>query len=131
VSKVSSGLTSTSLDRAPAPRTNFVRGKSSYVAYKPGGLDDVLDGSQSNRSLHEASPLPPGLSRRMHFPGEKLAEDLIQSDVEGSDEPEGEVCDTQLEVFARNGLAVLFSLPGIGPGRFNASRTMAIQQPNH
>jgi antiviral helicase SKI2 len=98
VSKVSSGLTSTSLDRAPAPRTNFVRGKSSYVAYKPGGLDDVLNGSQSNRPLHETSPLPPGLSRRMRFSDEELPEDLIQSDLEEPGEPKSEVRDTQLEV---------------------------------
>jgi len=37
-----SGLTSTSLDRAPAPTKSFVRGKSGYVPFWPGGLDDPI-----------------------------------------------------------------------------------------
>ena len=34
--------TSTSLLRAPAPTATFVRGKSGYLPFRPGGLDDVV-----------------------------------------------------------------------------------------
>lgn len=34
--------TSTSLLRAPAPSSTFVRGKSGYLPFRPGGLDDVV-----------------------------------------------------------------------------------------
>jgi antiviral helicase SKI2 len=34
--------TSTSLLRDTAPATTFVRGKSGYLPFKPGGLDDAV-----------------------------------------------------------------------------------------
>ncbi len=36
------GLTSTSLSRAPAPAGSFVRGKSGYMPFLPGGLEDAI-----------------------------------------------------------------------------------------
>jgi antiviral helicase SKI2 len=35
-------LSSTSLSRAPAPTSTFVRGKSGYMPFRPGGLDDIF-----------------------------------------------------------------------------------------
>ena len=52
---MSSGLTSTSLDRAPAPSTNFVRGKAGFVPFWPGGLDEAIKDSVVIRDLDEDS----------------------------------------------------------------------------
>ncbi|KAI0673626.1 antiviral helicase [Trametes maxima] len=66
--RVSTGLTSTAIDRAPGPSRNFVRGKAGYVPFWPGGLDslkqtnnvaDLQEGSSQLRTI------APGLSRGM------------------------------------------------------------------
>ncbi|KAH9920208.1 antiviral helicase [Epithele typhae] len=71
--RVATGLTSTALDRAPAPSRSFVRGKSSYIPFLPGGLDvlrkpveelDFVEGSSQLRTR------APGLSRGLRLPGE-------------------------------------------------------------
>lgn len=71
---VSTGLTSTSLDRAPAPTTNFVRGKSGFVPFWPGGLDEAVRDSIKINDLGEDSKglkkIPPGFSRGLRLPGE-------------------------------------------------------------
>ncbi|KAH9858296.1 antiviral helicase [Lenzites betulinus] len=64
--RVSTGLTSTSLDRAPGPSRNFVRGKAGYVPFWPGGIDnikdttDVIDLQEGSSHLRTVAP---GLSR--------------------------------------------------------------------
>ncbi|TFK26711.1 translation repressor [Coprinopsis marcescibilis] len=82
--KKSTGLTSSSLDRAPAPSKNFVRGKSGYVPFLPGGLDDIpleslssvaIDGS--TRGLRTVAP---GLSRGLRLPGEPVSDDILNLD---------------------------------------------------
>jgi antiviral helicase SKI2 len=76
---VFSGLTSTSLDRPPGPNSNFVRGKSGYVPFWPGGLDDVLfdDGNESaiNDNKKGLRTVPPGLSRGLCLPGDEAEDD--------------------------------------------------------
>jgi antiviral helicase SKI2 len=76
---VSSGLTSTSLTRAPAPATSFVRGKSGYVPFWPGGLEDPL---VQNGDLSVAKGLrtvAPGLSRGLRLPGESVDDDELMA----------------------------------------------------
>ncbi|KAJ7508688.1 ATP-dependent RNA helicase [Mycena galericulata] len=69
--RASTGLTSTSFERAPGPTKNFVRGRSGYVPFWPGGLEDAAistsSGSQSKGGL---KTIPPGFTR-----GLRLAED--------------------------------------------------------
>lgn len=76
---VSSGLTSTSLDRAPAPSTNFVKGKSGFVPFWPGGMEDALKDSVAIKHLGEDSKglkrIPPGFSRGLRFPGENTEDE--------------------------------------------------------
>lgn len=66
--RASTGLTSTSLDRTPGPTKNFVRGRSGYVPFWPGGLEDaaisVNPGSQSKAGL---KTIPPGFTRGLHL----------------------------------------------------------------
>jgi antiviral helicase SKI2 len=73
--RVPTGLTSTSLDRAPGPSNTFVRGKSGFVPFWPGGLEEVssepppLDGiNQRNRK--GLRTIPPGFSRGLRLPGD-------------------------------------------------------------
>ncbi|KAI0931412.1 hypothetical protein AcV5_005097 [Taiwanofungus camphoratus] len=78
---VSSGLTSTSLDRAPGPSNSFVRGKSGYVPFWPGGLDNVLKDSNVLENLNERSKgvrtVAPGLSRGLRFPGDEVEDSTL------------------------------------------------------
>ncbi|KAI0361085.1 antiviral helicase [Trametes cingulata] len=68
--RISTGLTSTALDRAPGPSRNFVRGKAGYVPFWPGGLDnlkqasDLVDLQEGSSRLRTAAP---GLSRGLKF----------------------------------------------------------------
>jgi antiviral helicase SKI2 len=74
-----SGLTSTSLDRAPAPTKTFVRGKSGYVPFWPGGLEDPIIESSNGIALGSKTKglrtAPPGFSRGLRLPGEEVVED--------------------------------------------------------
>ena len=80
---VSTGLTSTSLDRAPGPSNNFVRGKSGYVPFWPGGMDDIHKDGISIHDLDETAKglktIAPGLSRGLRLPGDETesGEDLL------------------------------------------------------
>ena len=74
--RLSTGLTSTSLERAPGPSKNFVRGKAGNVPFWPGGLEDasvgipdeledeLLAGGNGIRTV------PPGFTRGLRLPGE-------------------------------------------------------------
>lgn len=67
------GLTSTSSDRQPAPGANFVRGKSGYAPFWPGGLDAIVTKSDDGGSKGSASEarglrtVPPGLKRGLRL----------------------------------------------------------------
>jgi hypothetical protein len=76
------GLTSTSLDRAPGPSKNFVRGKSGYVPFWPGGLDVAARDNDGVDALISGEKgmrtVAPGLSRGMRLPGEVVEEDFFE-----------------------------------------------------
>ncbi|KAI6031397.1 ATP-dependent RNA helicase [Pisolithus microcarpus] len=76
--RVATALTSSSMDRAPAPPAAFVRGKSSYVPFKPGGLDDVFLSSKTEH-LNERGlrTVAPGLSRGLRLPGDEVEDDSL------------------------------------------------------
>ncbi|KAL0576871.1 Antiviral helicase ski2 [Marasmius crinis-equi] len=83
----STGLTSTSMERAPGPSTNFVRGKSGYVPFWPGGLDDVstdpafsLDSTLSGK--RGLRTVPPGFSRGLRLPGDDAEEDELINELD-------------------------------------------------
>ncbi|KAI9462301.1 antiviral helicase [Lactarius psammicola] len=67
------GLTSTSSDRQPAPGASFVRGKSGYAPFWPGGLDAIVTKSDAGGSKGSASEarglrtVPPGLKRGLRL----------------------------------------------------------------
>ncbi|ESK96232.1 dead deah box rna helicase [Moniliophthora roreri MCA 2997] len=81
----STGLTSTSLERVPGPSKNFVRGKSGYIPFWPGGLDDVLAdpaisvSSESNEGAVKKGlrTIPPGFSRGLRLPGDEVQDDEL------------------------------------------------------
>ncbi|KAI9511739.1 antiviral helicase [Russula earlei] len=74
---IQTGLTSTSSDRRPAPNSNFVRGKSGYAPFWPGGLDSLVERPNNARSqdgITETKGLrtvPPGLRRGIRLSAEK------------------------------------------------------------
>jgi len=67
------------MDRAPGPASAFVRGKSGYVPFRPGGLDEVLlsstQASISEESAKGLRAIPPGFSRGLRLAGEEPSED--------------------------------------------------------
>jgi len=92
---IQTGLTSTSADRRPAPNSNFVRGKSGYAPFWPGGLDSLIERSNDIRpqdGIKEAKGLrtvPPGLRRGIRLPAEKNR-DLASSELYDVDGYESE-----------------------------------------
>ncbi|KIM88714.1 hypothetical protein PILCRDRAFT_2912 [Piloderma croceum F 1598] len=100
-SRISNGLTSTSLERAPGPSKSFVRGKSGYVPFWPGGLDDVLmdpeDENKLNGKRKGLRTVPPGFTRGLRLPGDESQDESLveldevsvtnhRRDIEGYDE---------------------------------------------
>ncbi|KAF8963922.1 antiviral helicase [Flammula alnicola] len=86
---VSNGLTSTSLNRAPGPNKNFVRGKSGYVPFWPGGFDDTvldpLDTKASGKDVKGFRSVAPGLARGLRLPGDPVEdEELVAIDIDTS-----------------------------------------------
>jgi hypothetical protein len=83
------GLTSTSLDRAPGPSKNFVRGKSGYVPFWPGGLEALASAERGVDAMISGEKglrtVAPGLSRGLRLPGEVADEDVFDAvdDLEG------------------------------------------------
>lgn len=78
---VSTALTSTSMDRAPAPVANFVRGKSGYVPFKPGGLDDVILAAKQTTAvpIKGLRTVPPGFSRGLRLSADDLEDEALTS----------------------------------------------------
>lgn len=73
VSHNPSALHSTSMNRAPAAPSSFVRGKSGHVPFWPGGLDKTLGLDEDAVNLGGANGLQtiaPGLSRGLRLPGD-------------------------------------------------------------
>ena len=71
--RIATGLTSTAIDRAPGPSRNFVRGKSGYVPFWPGGLDALKtsnDGVEFEEGSSQLRTIAPGLSRGLRLPGD-------------------------------------------------------------
>ena len=82
------------MNRAPAPAKSFVRGKSGYVPFWPGGLEDVLLGSEDN--LTEGGKglrtIPPGFSRGLRLLGDHCDDDETFAGIEEiSDQKKGEI----------------------------------------
>ncbi|KAI0308064.1 antiviral helicase [Multifurca ochricompacta] len=75
--QIQTGLTSTSSDRLPAPGSSFVRGKSGYAPFWPGGLDAIVasaNDSDSKSGVMDVKGLrnvPPGFKRGIRLPTEK------------------------------------------------------------
>ncbi|KAJ7750230.1 antiviral helicase [Mycena metata] len=85
--RASTGLTSTSLDRTPGPTKNFVRGRSGYVPFWPGGLEDAaISGSRSSAGL---KTIPPGFTRGLRL-SEEADENLLALDGVSESVPAGE-----------------------------------------
>ncbi|KAI9444948.1 antiviral helicase [Lactarius indigo] len=102
------GLTSTSSDRQPAPGASFVRGKSGYAPFWPGGLDAIVTKSDDGGSKGSASKtkglrtVPPGLKRglRLSTDQDRDPTSLEQYDpdrYEGAAESPPEVLSHELE----------------------------------
>ncbi|KAG6335915.1 hypothetical protein ID866_3169 [Astraeus odoratus] len=86
---ITTALTSTSMERAPAPLTSFVRGKSGYMPFQPGGLEDVLLTSTQVGPLDDGAKglrtIPPGFARGLRLPGDELEdENLVTLEASGS-----------------------------------------------
>lgn len=92
---IQTGLTSTSSDRRPAPNSNFVRGKSGYAPFWPGGLES-LDARPNNARSQDGVPetrrlgtVPPGLKRGIRLSADKNREstssDLFELDGDESE----------------------------------------------
>ncbi|KAJ3797700.1 antiviral helicase [Lentinula aff. detonsa] len=100
---LSSGLTSTSLDRAPGPSKNFVRGKSGHVPFWPGGLDVLADPAISlevNDGQKGLRNIPPGFSRGLHLPGDDPKDLLGLDNLNETDSPTDGRDETLSSVFA-------------------------------
>lgn len=58
-----------------------MRGKSGYVPFWPGGLDNVLKDSNVLENLNERSKglrtVAPGLSRGLRFPGDEVEDSTL------------------------------------------------------
>ncbi|KAK0208953.1 antiviral helicase [Desarmillaria ectypa] len=78
--RVTTGVTSMSLERAPGPSTSFVRGKSGHFPFWPGGLDVLLDPDVSldlTTCKKGLRTVPPGFCRGLRLPGEEPDDDTL------------------------------------------------------
>lgn len=101
---IQTGLTSTSSDRRPAPTSNFVRGKTGYAPFWPGGLDSLVakpndtgakDGVTVTKGLRT---IPPGLKRGLRLSAEKN-HDPTSSELHDLDEYESKAESPVTNVF--------------------------------
>ncbi|KAF9245735.1 ATP-dependent RNA helicase [Melanogaster broomeanus] len=115
--RVATALTSTSMDRAPAPPATFVRGKTGYVPFQPGGLDDVLLSSSQNGVIENYGKglrtIPPGFSRGLRLPGEESEDEDLTTLEESipSRSPNGDLVE---DTHAEDGEEHEFELPNGG-----------------
>ncbi|KAF8272987.1 antiviral helicase [Lactarius quietus] len=86
-------LCCTRLDAQPAPGVNFVRGKSGYAPFWPGGLDAIVtksDDGGTKSSVSETRGLrtvPPGLKRGLRLSTEQDRDTMFseQNDLDGKE----------------------------------------------
>ncbi|KAH9065893.1 antiviral helicase [Lactarius vividus] len=110
------GLTSTSSDRQPAPGASFVRGKSGYAPFWPGGLDAIVTNSDDGGSKGSASKakglrnVPPGLKRGLRLSTDQDRESTFSEQYE-LDEHEG-AAESLPEMLSHE-----LKLPDIPPGQ--------------
>ncbi|KAJ7070626.1 antiviral helicase [Mycena amicta] len=77
-SRPTTALNATSLDRAPGPSKNFVRGRSGNVPFWPGGLEEaVVSEGASSGSKAGLKTIPPGFTRGLMLPDE-VDESLLE-----------------------------------------------------
>jgi antiviral helicase SKI2 len=90
---ISTALTSTSMDRAPAPVANFVRGKSGYVPFKPGGLDDVILAAKQTTEvpIKGLRSVLPGFSRGLRLSADDPEDEALTSLDDATDHSEDKV----------------------------------------
>ncbi|KAI5124130.1 hypothetical protein M0805_000941 [Coniferiporia weirii] len=102
------GLTSTSLERAPAPLQSFVRGKSGHVPFWPGGLDEVLLPQSDASDAHTKGlrTIPPGFSRGLRPREEDADNDVSLLDFERRN----------AEKLVKEASLVLVRVPDVLPG---------------
>jgi antiviral helicase SKI2 len=69
------------MDRAPGAIGAFVRGKSGYIPFQPGGLDEVLLSSTqsgiSEESVKGLRTIPPGFLRGLRLAGEEPEDEVL------------------------------------------------------
>jgi antiviral helicase SKI2 len=75
------GQASTSMGRAPAPINDFIRGKSGYLPFWPGGLDDLSEIVEEEVGISSGEKglrtTPPGFSRGLQLPEDETADDAV------------------------------------------------------
>ncbi|CUA76286.1 antiviral helicase SKI2 [Rhizoctonia solani] len=85
------GHTSTSLQRAPGPIGSFVRGKSGYMPFKPGGMNEIFEKERGAEVVDLDSEtlrtIPPGFSRGLKLEGDADEEVVVFSDLPEDDFP--------------------------------------------
>ncbi|KAF7302620.1 ATP-dependent RNA helicase [Mycena chlorophos] len=86
----STGLTSTSMDRAPGPSKNFVRGRSGHVPFWPGGLEDVVVAETTASSSKGLKTIPPGFTRGLMLPDE-VDESLLDLGIDGEPDDDDDI----------------------------------------
>ncbi|PPR06143.1 hypothetical protein CVT26_005365 [Gymnopilus dilepis] len=78
---LSTGSTSTSITRAPGLSKNFVRGRSGYVPFWPGGFEDesveLPNGKGEEESPKGLKTVPPGFERGLRLPGDPVEEEEL------------------------------------------------------
>lgn len=81
------------MDRAPGPTSAFVRGKSGYVPFRPGGLDEVLLSSAqtgiSEDSAKGLRTIPPGFARGLRLAGDEPEDETLTALEESLPSAEG------------------------------------------
>lgn len=91
------------MDRAPGSFGAFVRGKSGYVPFQPGGLDEVLFSSAqtgiSEESVKGLRTIPPGFSRGLRLAGEEPEDEALTTLDESLPAPNGELVFILMTIF--------------------------------
>lgn len=114
------------MDRAPGSIGAFVRGKSGYVPFQPGGLDEVLLSSAQNGVSEEPvkglRTVPPGFSRGLRLAGEDPEDESLVALEESLPSASGELVPILMLCFY-----VMFTQPSkfSGPGESQCRRTRA------
>lgn len=108
------------MDRAPGAVGAFVRGKSGYVPFQPGGLDDVLLSSAqtgiSEESVKGLRTVPPGFSRGLRLAGEEPEDEALAALEDSLPSANGELVHMMMRFR-------MFAYTPSGPGKSYCGRT--------